>query len=398
MNPDESAKRYRSRIEELQSLRGELEAPRRPGDPAPVVGRVLEAAGDLLRRTKAIPCDLSALQTTLALVPGTGLRSWGDAVSVADLQARLKRAADEAVEAALPDTPDDGSTWTSWAMQGLFARDRMESALCACQHLAQQGRKDAAEIHERLSAAVTEVDNALAHRAAWLTPLNGGRRAEAGMLDPEARLKAWWFTARSEAKEDGLVAALGGEGDRTLSGAEAKAHADVTCERRRPVSYDELFRYDLGLASAAEKASIAAQTKANPDFAKAMAALAEGERAIEELEGPPPVVNVIPIDRGVASGRIEPGKGEVIAERAEFKVLLFRRKERVQLVVQPQRNDRFSTAAVFLADAPETARPSTPTAEGLEFDLGPESKLQGQQARVVVRLQGGTEVATLVRL
>ena len=86
------------------------------------------------------------LSTTLALVPNSGLKSWGEAVSVDDLQARLKRAADEAVEAALPDTPDDGSTWTSWAMQGLFARDRMESALCAVQHLAQQGRTDAAEI------------------------------------------------------------------------------------------------------------------------------------------------------------------------------------------------------------------------------------------------------------
>ena len=77
---------------------------------------------------------------------------------------------------------------------------------------------------------------------------------------------------------------------------------------------------------------------------------------------------------------------------------LFRRKERVQLVVQPQRKDRFSTAAVYLADSPEVARPSTSTAEGLEFDLGPASKLEGKQARVVVRLQGGTEVATLVRL
>ena len=397
MKADESANRYRSRIDELQSLKGELEAPKRPGDPAPDVGRVLEAAGDLLRRTKAIPCDLEALQTTLALVPGSGLKSWGEAVNVDGLQARLKRAADEAVEAALPDTPDDGSTWTSWAMQGLFARDRMESALCAVQQLAEQGRADAAELHARLSAAVRKVDTALAHRAAWLTALNPGRRAEAAMLDPEARLKAWWFTARSQSPDDGLVAALGGEGARVLTGAEAKAHADVTRERRRPVSYDELFRFDLGLASPAERASIAAQTKANPDFAKAMAALVEGERAIEENEGPAPVVNVIPIDRAT-SGRIEPGKGELIAERAEFKVLLFRRRERVQLVVQPQREDRFSTAAVYLADAPETARPSTSTAEGIEFDLGLASKLQGQQARVVVRLQGGTEVATLVRL
>lgn len=398
MNPnDTAATRYLSRIDELSSLKGELESPKRPGDPAPVVGRVLEAAGDLLRRTQAIPCDLAALETTLALVPNGGLKSWGEAVSVDDLKSRLKRAADEAVEAALPDTSEDGSTWTGWAMQGLFARDRMESALCAVQHLAQQGRKDAAEIHTRLSAAVQKIDKALTHRAAWLTPLNAGRRAEAGMLDPDARSKAWWFTARSETRDDGLVAALGGEGETPLAGEEASAHAEVTRERRRPVSYDELFRFDLGLASPAERASIAAQSKANPEFARAMAALAEGERAIEELSGPAPQENVIPFDRA-ASARADSSKGELVAERPEFKVLLFRRKERVQLVVQPQRKDRFSTAAVYLADAPEVARPFTPTAEGLEFDLGPASRVQGQQARVVVRLQGNTEVATLVRL
>ena len=397
MNSNEAANRYHSRIDELQSLKAELEAPKRPGDPAPVVARVLEAAGDLLRRTKAIPCDRGQLETTLALVPGSGLKSWGEAVSVEDLQARLKRAADEAVEAALPDTPDDGSTWTSWAMQGLFARDRMESALCAVQHLAGQGRKDAAELHARLSAAVRAVDKALAHRAAWLTPLNADRRAEAAILDPEARLKAWWFTARNEPRDDGLVAALGGEGDRKLAGAEAAVDTEVKRARKRPVSFDELFRFDLGVASPAEKASIAAQSRANPDFAKAIAAMAEGERAIEELAGPAPIVNVIPIDRAPA-GRSEPREGELVAEGAEFKVLLFRRRDRVQVVVQPQRTERFASAAVFLADAPEFARPSTSTAEGLEFDLGPSSKMEGKQARVVVRLQGGTEVATLVKL
>jgi hypothetical protein len=398
MNPNEAANRYRSRIDELQSLKAELEAPRRPGDPAPVVARVLEAAGDLLRRTQAIRCDRGAIETTLALVPGSGLKSWGEAVSIEDLQARLKRAADEAVEAALPDTPDDGSTWSSWAMQGLFARDRMESALCAVELLAGQGRKDAAELHARLKAAVAKVDKALAHRAAWLTPLNADRRHEAEILDPEVRSTAWWFSARSSAVDDRLVAALGGEGDRKLEGAEAAADAEVKRARKRPVSFDELFRFDLGVASPAEKASIAAQSRANPDFARAMAAMAEGDRAIEELVGPEPIVNVIPIDRGFAGRGPEPREGQVVAEGAEFKVLLFRRRDRVQVVVQPQRTERFASAAVFLADAPETARPSTSTAEGLEFDLGPAAKMQGQQARVVVRLQGGAEVATLVKL
>ena len=218
------------------------------------------------------------------------------------------------------------------------------------------------------------------------------------MLDPDARTKAWWFSARSETGDDGLVAALGGEGDTVLAGAEARAHQTVTAERHRPIGYDELFRYDLGLASPAERASIEAQRKSNPEFAKAMAALAEGERAIEEIAGPPPEqVNVIPIERAMP-GRVESREGEVVAERADFKVLLFRRKERVQVVVQPQRKDRFSTAAVYLSDSPETSRPSTSTAEGIEFDLGPAARVQGQQARVVVRLQGGTEVATLVRL
>jgi hypothetical protein len=76
MNPH--ADRYLARIDELASLKAELESPKRPGDPAPVVGRVLEAAGDLLRRTKAIPCDVAAVRSTLALVPSQGLASWGE--------------------------------------------------------------------------------------------------------------------------------------------------------------------------------------------------------------------------------------------------------------------------------------------------------------------------------
>src|SRR3954468_21085873 len=137
-NPD-PVNRYRARVDELESIRAELEADKLRSDLGPVVGRVLEAAGDLIRRSTRIQTYLAAVDRILMLVPNAGLTSWGEAVSVDDLAKRVARAAEEAVEAALPDTPEDGSTWNSWAMQGLFARDRLESALCSLERLGKLG-------------------------------------------------------------------------------------------------------------------------------------------------------------------------------------------------------------------------------------------------------------------
>ncbi len=354
---------------------------------------MLEAAGDLLRRSTSFQVDVVTIDRVLMLVPNGGLTSWGEAVSVEDLAKRVARAAEEAVEAALPDTPEDGSTWQSWAMQGLFARDRLESALAALERLDQNGRKDAGALRARLQRAVDAADQRLKHRARWLSALNPERRAEAALLDHRCRARAWWFSERCAEGDDGLVRALG-EGGEGLTGPEAAAHREVTQRRSRKVGFDELFRYDLGLASPAEQALIEAQAKKDPELRKAIAAMRDAEAAIEESGDRPPT----PVGAGPAPADGERGSVEVIAERTEFKVLVFRRQSRVRLVVQPKRTDRFAAAAVFLPPAaPNTARPSRDTAEGL-VDLGPEKLLLGQVARVVVRLQGGGEVRVEARL
>jgi hypothetical protein len=284
-------------------------------------------------------------------------------------------------------------------MQGLLARDRAESAVCALERLSQLGRPEANTICTRLKAALTKMDAKLKSRAAALTAINASRRAERDLLDPEVRGNAWWFNLRCEPKDDGLVKALGGDG--ALDAAFQTVSNEVTKPRKRAVGFDELFRYDLGLATDAERATIAAQKKLSPDFAKALAAMEEGERAILELTGEAPTTpdNVRPLRRAAGQGSAPAsGGGTVVEERSEFRVLLFRRAERVHLVVQPRRQGQLAAAAVYLPDSPEKALPSHPTDTGLDFDLGSEKQLERVTARVVVSLKGGRSTTIAVKL
>ncbi|MBK7860639.1 MAG: hypothetical protein IPJ65_18970 [Archangiaceae bacterium] len=392
--------RYQSRKDELDALKGELENHARKGDPGPVAQRVLEAAGDLLRRTQRVPADSSLVDAALKLLTADGLESFADGLSTQELRSRLQRCADEAVEAALPDSDEDSGTWSQWAMQGLLARDRAESARCALDRLIRLGRTDATPVHARLAAALEQLDADTKYLAAALTALNASRRTERDLLDPEVRAHAWWFSARADAHEDGLVKALGSDDSSGLSGAEAAVSKEVGKPRKRPASFDELFRFDLGLATDAEGALIAAQKKVSPDFAKALAAMEEGERAILELTGGAPIAdNVRPLRRAAGQGPgASSGSGQVVEERHEFRVLLFRRAQRVHLVVQPARDGALAAAAVFLPDAPERGRPSHATEAGLDFELGPEQQLERVTARVVVTLKGGRSTTLAVKL
>ncbi len=392
MNTEGPIGRYRARVEELESLRGVL-AKSGGTELGPVVGRVLEAAGDLLRRSGAVTFPEAVVDQALAAISPEGLRSWLDGTNVEEIGRRVARAADEAVEAALPDETSDGPTWGNWAMQGLLARDRLDSALEALQRLS-KSRVDAMTLHTKLAAQVGTLDSKLKKKARWLTALNPERRAEAALLKDSQR--AWWFSAFCDDAHDGLVRALGGEENGSLGKTEQAANQVVTQSRKRPVNFDELFRFDLGLSTPAEQAVIARQRKENPEFAKALAAMDEGERAIEELSGTRD--NVIPVKFDAPRREMSSGSPEVVEDRADFQVLLFRRKERVQVVVHPRRSDRIAAAAVFLPDSPEISQPARTTAEGFEFDLGPEEKLRGQRARVVVRLQGGNSVTVVAAL
>src|SRR5258706_5400736 len=110
------------------------------------------------------------------------------------------------------------------------------------------------------------------------------------------------------------------------------ANTEVSRKRGRPVSFDDLLRFDLGLASPAEKEVIRLQADADPELKLSLAAMDAAEAAIAEETVGEVAVSApvsIPVERSVTP--------EIIEERAEFKVLLFRSKKNVQVVVQPHR-------------------------------------------------------------
>lgn len=390
------SEKYAARIDELDSLKHELENGRRPGDPAPVIGRVLEAAGDVLRRATAIKANAATIEGVLALIPEPGLRSWGDGVAIAELRTKLQRAASQAVEAAIPDSAEDGETMAGWAMQDLSARDRLESALVALEALGSKGRSDARALHERLRRAVEDVDAACRAGIASLTALNGHRRAEAALIDAAFRPRAWWYCERNGIDDDALVKVLGGETQGALRGPERIASTVVSRKRTRKVGFDDLLRFDLGLATTAEQEVMRRQAEKDPELKLALAAMAAADETIDELTrnetSPQPGAPIpFPVEpRGPAP--------EIIEERTEFKVLLFRTKSKVQVVVQPRRQDRFKTAAVYRSDEPNRAFPAEPGDMGLHFDLGPPEGLAGSTARVVVKLNDGQTHAFEVKL
>jgi len=390
MNPS-SREKYAARLTELEALHHELSAGKRPGDGAVVVGLLLEAVGDVLRRKSALGISPAVVTAPLSAISEPSLKAWADGVEVKDLAARLKRAASHAVEAAIPDSPEDGATIAQWAVQDLQARDRLESALVALEAM---GRPDATRLLTRLRAAVTAVDQSCRGTVVSLTALNGARRAEASLLDGEFRGAAWWYSERTGIEDDQLVQVLGGEVKGSMPAEFKTANAEVTRKRGRPVRFDDLFRLDLGLASAAEREAIRLQADGDPELKLALAAMDAAESAItEETKDEvlaPATVPAFAVERASAP--------EIVEERSEFKVLLFRSKKNVQVVVQPHRLDRFAAAAVFRSDEPDRACPSSPGDMGLHFDLGAPERLAGLVARVVVKLTDGRTHASEVRL
>lgn len=389
--------KYAARVDELLSLEVELDGGRRP-DPAPVIGRVLEAAGDLLRRRSAVKSDDAVLLRVLQKIPEPQLFSWADGLNVPELRSTLLTAASHAVEAALPDSDEDGERMKNWAMQSLFARDRVESALVALEALGGRGRGDAKVLAARLRTAVTQVDQACRTTVTSLTALNPARRPEAGFLDEAQRGGAWWFCERCGIDDDLLIEVLGGEKKGLLRAPEKRASDVVMMKRARRVTSDDLLRYDLGLASPAEQEAIRRQAELDPELKLALAAMIEGDRAIDGDPDLPPVHGApipFPSDRvGVSGGGEAP---TVVEDNADFKVLVFRNPKAVQVVVQPRHADRLAAAAVFRGTDESRSVPSKQGAYGLEFDLGALDRVLNTSARVVVKLADGQSKSIEVR-
>lgn len=384
MNPSPKEK-YSARLTELEALHHELAGGKRPGDGGVVVGLLLEAAGDLLRRQTALGVAVGSVTGRLQAIPESALRAWGEGVQATELVMRLRRAATHAVESAIPDEDGTAESSAQWAVQDLQARDRLESALTALETLV---RDDARALLGRLRREVTEVDRSCRGTALSLTSLNVTRRAEAALLDASHRNNAWWFSAHSGMEEDEMVRVLGGTASGTLPPSLRAVSSTVERRRERPVTSDDLFRFDLGLASPAEREAIRLQASRDPELKLALAAMEAAESAILDESRPASAETTVltarspdPVERKSAP--------EVVEQRPEFKVLVFRTKQSVQVVVQPQRLDRFAAAAVFRGDDPDRAVPSRPGDMGLHFDLGSPERVAGTRARVVVKLVDG---------
>jgi hypothetical protein len=388
--------KYATRLQTLEALQHELESGGRPGDGAVVVGLLLEAAGDVLRRATLLGVDGSTVIPRLAAAPESALRAWADGLAIDELATKLQRAASQAVEAALPDDPESGKAMAQWAAQDLQARDRLESALVALEALGGAGRGDAKALALRLRQAMDRVDARCRGTVTSLTALNETRRLEAGLLDGEFRGRAWWYAERSGIEDDLLVQVLGGERRGSLPEALEAASLLVKQPRRRPASFDDLLRFDLGLATPAEREAIRLEAERDPELKLALAAMEAAESAIleaagdEVLQSPGAAPVPLPVERSSTP--------EIIEERTEFKVLLFRTKRTVQVVVQPHRLDRFAAAAVYRSDDPDRSWPARPGDMGVHFDLGDPERLVGTRARVVVKLTDGQTHAIEVPL
>jgi hypothetical protein len=358
---------------------------------ASLAGRALEAGGHLLRRAARSGIASPSIERVLRALPSRGVEAWVESVDLAAVEARLRRATDEAVEAGLPETPGEAETWAAWARQGLETRDAFESQLVALRFREGLGFEVERPVRERLAAALGTKDRALWPMSRRLVALNGWRRQMRDALDPEHRAGAWWFTARAEC--DDLLAVLAGEKPATkhVEGCDecqrdlARARL-VDLPRTRHLSEDDLWNFDLGLLPPAERAYAERHARTCVACAQALAALAEGE---QEIAAPTRTAGAgartVDLPRAGRGGD-EP---EVLADDADFRLLLFRRGGRVTVVVQPRRPGLVAAAALELSGRTVHAKPGV---DGLEIDLG-----SGPRERVTVRVRLGGEGGEVAR-
>jgi hypothetical protein len=355
-------------------------------------GVVLVAVGSGLRRSKAVKAAEGG-EESLRRLSSEAVVQWLAEVELEALGESLLRATLEAVEAGLGE-PDEAGTWKSWALTALHERDALQSALAALERwlLLHGSPAKVAEPARRLGSAVGELDRRMAHRARWLGALNDARRAEHQRLDESRRAEAWWFGARVEC--DPLLAALAGTAEEhphlntcAECRADLKAVQTVHAPRLRHLGDDELWRFDVGLASDGERSVVEAHAARCPDCAQAVQVLEEGEAYIAEALGEPP---------GPGQARKKPledapraRRREVLAERRGVRLSVVREPKRTKLLVE-RVSAQIVRAEVETGGAHPIAAVATP--DGWEVELP--SAYSGP-ARVRIFLKGQTAPLTL---
>ncbi|MFO0556226.1 MAG: hypothetical protein U0271_48060 [Polyangiaceae bacterium] len=200
------------------------------------------------------------------------------AIDLGVVEAHVKRAAEEAFEAAFADSPEERALFSSSAVQALEQRDRVASMVAAASAVmqrAQQGAPRGAleQVVSSTTAALAASDAKLASLTRSLTGANSDRRRERDKLDPSCRADAWWYSSRSDEGDDGLLMALGGN---------AVEPSSLSQEAARDIERSSLFGSPMrtesalrrvavgGAVDAAERAYLERRASGDPDLARAL--------------------------------------------------------------------------------------------------------------------------------
>jgi hypothetical protein len=351
--------------------------------PSPDAGELLAAAGAAIRRP-AMAIDAALVESALRGLDPLQIAQWLSSTRTEALEERLLRATLEAAEAGLAD-PGDAETWRGWAFDALWSRDELESALVAAAQWSAL-HQDAPAIErerERLAAEVKALDRRLSAKARWLVALNEARRRERDLLDGAARAEAWWFTHRAEC--DSLLSALAGSGPAHphLGGcpectADLLAAEAVDAPRLRHLDDDDLWRFDMAIASHGERAVVEAHAARCPECAQAMQALEDGDGFISEATGDP--LRTASTRRPSGDPPMRARRRETLAEHSGVRVVLVREQRRTRLVLEA------SALTITRAElaAHEASYGGEVTEEGWEVEL-PDALSGGATVTVYVR-------------
>lgn len=242
-SPDTTPARFAGLRADLRSASAEVHSSATPEQ----AGRLLALAGDLLRRSHTLGDASHDVDEALAKVAKESAASFVASIEAVRERRSLERALADAFECLLADE-GEGESLARAAMDGLVARDRLASVAAAMAH---------AGLDVSPLAGVTRaVDQGLAGKARMLVGLNGVRRDELDVLNPDDREAAWWFSSR--ARCDKLRAFYLGEdpagGAHVASCPDCRRDMRVEAAARRPahIGPDALWRRDSGQATTAE--------------------------------------------------------------------------------------------------------------------------------------------------
>lgn len=380
-------------LEALQALEAALRRSS-PGGDVESIGRALACTGEVMRRCPPESAGAGAtVDAVLQRLPAAGVTAWCETLDLSSVEARLRRAADEAVEGALPETWEDRPTWLSWAKEGLLERDRLASQHVALLRLVSLGGGVSRSHLTALEEQVRNFDGRMRSLVRAWVALNPWRRAERDLLLPEHRAAAWWFTDRAECDE--LLLILAGQSDGAahlgtcaLCRRDVAAVGDLSAPLARHLTEDDLWSLDLGRVPAHQKTVFERHARGCRPCRQAMAALEEGEDAIAEAinADPPRALPPTATIPRAPSGDVP----EIVGEHAQFRVLLFRRPTRSRLVVEPRHSGGLAAARVSLPESPHRPLVARPGPAGFELELSEAFRIRGV-ARVQVKARAGGE-------